>query len=105
MIMRNETFYNNKNEKIEVEIEEVRHDKTLRSDLMKLWVKKKWMPKFLDKTLYVRTYVYDMNGNCYGKYNPMVRKDNRKINFDWVLEATEENQEKIIEEIKRLANA
>lgn len=64
----------------------------------------------------VRVYVTNKNdGLCYGKYNPQekreVLRDNKGkiwlshniINFDWVLPATEENKNKIIREVSRLA--
>ena len=42
-------------------------------------------------------------GRCSGKYNPTT--NDGKLNFEWLLEATEENQQKIIDEIYRRANA
>ena len=47
------------------------------------------------------TYVHDSESGCYGGYNPTVKlSDDGKrgvINFDWLLEDTEENRKKIIE--------
>ena len=44
-------------------------------------------------------YAYDKEGNCYGRYNPQILPHGTKINFDWILEATEENKERILNEI------
>lgn len=51
----------------------------------------------------VQTYVTDRQGRCSGKYNPTTKDG--KLNFEWLLEATEENRQKIIDEIYRRANA
>ena len=64
---------------------------------------------------HVSTYATDKKGDCYGVYNPQekhfIRKDkNGKtiesrmvIDFDFMLEATEENKQKIIAEIEKRA--
>ena len=41
---------------------------------------------------------YDKEGNCCVKYNPQI-SSGTKINFDWILEATKENKERILNEI------
>ena len=51
----------------------------------------------------ISVYVTDKDGNCYGRYNPHELPKSHKINFDWVLEGTEENRIKILEEIEILA--
>jgi len=46
---------------------------------------------------------YETENNCYGIYNPQSkRSDDGKrnvINFDWIFEATEENKQKLLEEV------
>ena len=48
----------------------------------------------------VKTYVTDQNGTHQGKYNPQITSDG-KIDFAWVFAATEENRERLLEEIDR----
>lgn len=49
----------------------------------------------------IDVYVEDIDGNCWGKYNPQVK--NGKIVFDWVLEDTPANRQKILTEIAKKA--
>lgn len=62
-----------------------------------------WYKKIPDKWLNVNTYCFDEKGNCWGELNPQVRRDNHKIDFDWILKATPENLERILNEIRRRA--
>lgn len=98
-------FINNKNEKIFVEITEFAHNKKSKTGLMSLWVKHGYLKTFIEKTLNVTVYVKDEEGNCYGKYNPQVYDHKCEINFEWMLEATPENEKKILKEIEQRANA
>lgn len=62
---------------------------------------------------HIDTYVYQPNGQCFGRYNPQemtyLSKPDRAghrqmrpvIDFDWLLEATDENLERILDEIYR----
>ena len=54
----------------------------------------------------VEVYVTDTEGTCWGRYNPQTKLSEDKkrlvINFDWMFEATEENKEKILNEVYRL---
>lgn len=62
---------------------------------------------------HIDTYVYDTKGNCFGAYNPQemtyLSKPDKTghqqmrpvIDFNWLLEATEENLERILNEIYR----
>lgn len=74
--------------------------------LMSMWVKKNKLEKALPTWWNVDTYTTDTNGNCYGcMYNPTVKRGGAGyvIGFDWMLEATEENMLKLINEIAREA--
>lgn len=52
----------------------------------------------------VQVYVEDSEGNCFGSYNPIII--NGKINFEWLFEATEDNKQKLINEVyKRFSTA
>lgn len=111
-------FYENVWGDLVVEVSTITHQHTSGS-LMKLWVDNKYLPKFIEKTLCVRVYFEDENGNCIEKFNPQVKiviekykvsKDTYKntvksmIEFEWVLEATEENEQKLLNEIERRYN-
>ena len=73
------------------------------SSIMNSWIKNGYIPKALPTWWSITVYVTDKDGNCYGRYNPQELPEFHKINFDWVLEGTEENRIKILEEIERLA--
>ena len=67
---------------------------------MPLWVKKKIFSKPF-AWWHINTYVTDKDNYTWGRYNPQ-EKDG-KVCFGWVLSATEENRQKIIAEVSRLA--
>lgn len=100
-------FTNNKNERVVVEISRTECDPKDKSCLPNLWVKHGFMKTPIYNYLSAQTYVYTENG-CYGKYNPTIKLSENGhrhvIDFDWMLEATGENEEKILNEIYRLAN-
>lgn len=94
---------NSKGERIEIEFTKVENDSNRR--LINLWYKKGFIKEQLKNYWQVTVYAYDKEGNCYGKYNPQISpyktritKINR-IDFDWILEATKENKERILNEI------
>ena len=94
---------NSKRERIEIEFTKVENDNN--RHLINLWYKKGFIKEQLESYWQVTVYAYDKEGNCYGKYNPQIlpyetriTKINR-INFDWILEATKENKERILKEI------
>lgn len=91
---------NTKGERIVVELTRINCSD---HNLMKLWVQHGYMKQMLLSYWSIDVYVHDRDGYCWGRYNPQIRKDTRKINFDWILEATEENKEKILEEVRRRA--
>lgn len=75
------------------------------SGVMRRWVRLGLLPKALDTWLSVSTFYTDGNGNCLGKFNPTVKPATDRIGLvydpDWVLEATPENERRILEEIER----
>ena len=75
-------FTNNKGEKILLWINKTKHDRKAKRGLMNLWIKAGYMKKFI----------------------PQITADGRKINFEWMIEATPENLQKIISEVERRAN-
>lgn len=71
-----------------------------------LWYKAGYTDKILDTYLSIDTSCTDSEGNCWHRYNPQTkRSDDGKrnvINFDWMFENTEENKQKLINEVIRL---
>lgn len=109
---------NKSGEKLQATIVSVSHDLKDKHSLMNLWVKNGWLEKPLKSYWSIDTYAKDADGNCFRKYNPqeyLYRQVSKKtgkvivsrnrIDFDWMLDANEENLQKIIGEIeKRFAN-
>lgn len=92
--------HNAKSETMEIEIVHCTNPKC-KDSLPELWFKEGLTSKVLDTYITCHTYVTDSEGGCYGGYNPTVKlSDDGKrnvIDFDWLLEDTEENQRKIID--------
>lgn len=97
---------NKKGEKIVVEITKVFPELT-KGSLPMLWKEHGFTKKLYQSYLCADVYVTDEKENCYGKYNPTVKpsEDDKRyvINFDWMLEVSDENIEKILKEVNRLA--
>lgn len=89
---------NAKGERILVDI-----SKTENSGLADTWRKFGFIKGTLENWWSVQVYVTDSNGNCWGKYNPTVNSFKTKLDFNWVLPATEANKTKILDEIIRRA--
>ena len=81
-------------------------DSDSKNSLPKLWYKNGYTERVLDTYWSVNTYVKDSEGRSWGKYNPQTKRseDGKRmvINFDWMMEATEENKNKIINEVYRI---
>lgn len=115
-------FISERGEKISVEFEkcETPIGKLTKKSLMSQWVARGWLPAPLATHWHISVYAYEANGFCYGWYNPTIKEEfyreyncekkeyeensRNVINFDWMLEATEQNAEKIFAEILRMAN-
>lgn len=102
-------FTNKHGEAIQIDLYRTTADEKSETDLMNLWIKHKYIKKFIKNRITVQTYAATANDDCFGWYNPTNKiSDDKKrlvLNFDWVLEDTEENRQKIIDEVIRLANA
>lgn len=96
-------------EKLLIELTKCIDDKDWKNSLPKIWYKNGYTSKLMDSYWSIETYVYDTEGNCYGRYNPQSKlSEDRKrnvINFDWLLDSTEENKQKLIDEVLRLFNS
>jgi len=73
-----------------------------KNSIPKLWHKKGYTNKVLEEYWSIQTYVKDTEGNSFGRYNPQNKPNKCEINFDWILEATDENLQKLINEVYRL---
>ncbi|WP_143323064.1 hypothetical protein [Clostridium sp. HBUAS56010] len=96
---------NAKGEKLVIEIFMGKNDGGSRA-LPVLWYKSGMTDRVLETYWCISTYVTDTEGRCWIMYNPQnKRSDDGKravIDFDWMLEATEDNREKLINEAFRL---
>lgn len=106
------TFYkftekNKKGETLVVEISETFVDNSLKSDtLPKLWKNHGFTNKLYNSYLNVNCYVTDKNGTCWGRYNPTEKlaEDGKRnvINFDYMLEVSEENKKYLLDLIYKM---
>ena len=96
---------NAKGETLTIELHRCTNPKG-KNALPELWKKHGYIDRVLDTYIVIDTYCTDSEGNCYGRYNPQAKlSDDRKrnvINFDWMFEDTEENEQKLIDEVLRL---
>lgn len=71
-----------------------------------LWKKHGYIDRVLETYWSISTYIKDTEGNSYGMYNPQhkLREDGKGmvIDFNWMFEATEENKEKLLDEVFRI---
>lgn len=93
---------NAKGEQILVELISCTRDPGSRS-LPIFWKKQGRIDRVLDTWVGVNVYVTSEDGTCRGAYNHQESGIGHKINFDWMLEDTPENRDRIIAEICRKA--
>ena len=94
------TEVNKKGEKLVIELSKSEDWKGNRKSLPKLWEKHGFINRVLETYWSIQTYVEDTEGNSHGRYNTQHKLG--KIDFKWMFEATEENKEKLINEVYRL---
>ena len=69
---------------------------------MEEWVKRGWVPRWMDEYLSVQVYFRDDEGVGHNWHNPQIKHGTcREIEFGWLLEATPRNEEKLLQEIER----
>ena len=88
-------------EQIMIEICWVETDLHDKNSLPNLWHKHGWTKDVVNNYLVCDTYVYTKDG-CVGKYNPTHTKEH-KLDFNWLLEANNTNENKIINEVIKRA--
>lgn len=90
----------------QISVVTVNHDPKCRYDLMHRWKSAGFVSKFMPTTLHISTYYTDAKGNCWGRYNIMEknREDapGRVVNFDYLREATPENEKELVAECIKL---
>lgn len=89
-----------------VEVTRCEHDLKDKNCLMRLWKKYGYISEVLPSYIAIDTYYRDADG-CHGLYN-ITEKDSddgkrREINFDYLREATDENELELVAECIRLA--
>lgn len=117
---------NAKGEKIQFELSRCGDGlENCKNSLPYLWKKNGYINRVLPNYWCVSVYATESNGNCWGWYNPQTLEYTRTIkdgktlenrhvvnrhvitrhiiNFDYMLEATEENKQKLIDEIYKRA--
>ena len=73
-----------------------------------IWHKNGWTDRLILNYWSIHTYVHDAEGSCWKKYDlTKLSEDGKRrvIDFDWLLENTIENLEKMVAEILRRFNA
>ena len=94
-----------------IEISVITPDNTSKNSLPNLWYASKLTDKVLDTYLSLQTYLTNKDNNCVGKYNVQVinggfderlNKVIRTINFDNLLEATNENINILVDKVAGL---
>lgn len=76
----------------------------IRGGAMDVFVKNGQVPHFMDRTLAVQTYFKLPDGSSIGElFNPTVKHVGARTeaDFDWMLEATPENERLLLDEISR----
>lgn len=107
---------NSKGEKITFELTKCKSDGS-KGTMPYLWKKHKFIDQILKSWWSVDVCVTDSEGYSWIRYNPQIKpyqeidskgnvvQNRNVINFEWMLEATEENRDKIIAEIEKRAFA
>lgn len=98
---------NKKGESLTLEVNACYNEKSPRC-LPVLWYKNGYTDRLILNYWSVRPYVRDKDGNSWGRYDfTKLSYDGKRrvIDFDWLLESTIENLEKLVAEILRRFNA
>ena len=94
---------NKKGEKIIFELSKCYYDNKNKNSLPKLWKKNGYTNHLYNSVIWADCEVIDKEGNCRRKYEPTTKEseDGKRlvINFDWMLEVSEENEKIIFDEI------
>ena len=87
---------------IQAELMKIENDGS-KSNLINTWYNKGWIKKPLKDYWSIEVYATDNEGLCWGRYNPQILPGGTKINFDYIMEATDKNKEYLLREIEKRA--
>lgn len=91
---------NKLNERLVIDLEYIN---CKNEQLPKLWKKHGYTDKLYTNYIHIDSYIIEPDGTEKVKYNPTIKlSDDKKryvINFDWMLEISKENKEKLINKI------
>ncbi len=77
-----------------------------KNNVMRLWKKAGYISEVLPSFLSVETFFTDASGNCWGWYNVTEKRSSdgkrRVIDFDYLREATEDNEKELVAECIRM---
>lgn len=90
-----------KRETLTIDLYKVINDDS--NELIDLWYKRGHIKTKLASYWHITVYATDQDGFTWGRYNPQLQPGSTKINFDWILEATPENRNKLLKEVIRRA--
>lgn len=96
---------NKKGESIIIEISRSVYENENKNSLPNLWKKHGYTTHLYNTALWIDCEVRDKDGNSYRKYEPTSKLSEDKkryvVNFEWLFEATEENEKKLLNETVR----
>ena len=95
---------NNKGESLVVVLDRLITDMEDKKSLPNLWKKEGYIEEVKPTYWNIETYAEDTENNCFMGYNPQIKAEDKRrvINFEWMLEGTEENRQKILRQIYNL---
>ncbi|MGL5329291.1 MAG: hypothetical protein ACRDD7_08485 [Peptostreptococcaceae bacterium] len=97
---------NKKGESLLIDFTYCQNDVSYSRSLPNLWFKNGYIDRILETYWCIDVEIKDTEGRSWRKYEPTSKLSEDKkrmvINFEWMLEATEENKQKLIDEVYRL---
>lgn len=91
--------YSTKSGTLKVEVIETEH-RGIKGGAMDVYVKNGWVPRFMERTLGIQVYLRLPDGTqVVDVFNPTIKRDAGEINFNWLLEATPENELRLLREV------
>lgn len=96
-----------KGERVSVWATKINLDYKDKHSIARAWIKAGFITEKIPSYWSVENFVTLPNGDCYNRYNPQIKfEDGRhKINFNYILPATEENLAAILDKVNEMAEA
>lgn len=85
-----------------VEATRVKQDLSDKHSWMNLCKRRGYIDKALPSCIFLDTYFTDSQGNCWGWYNIQRKNHGAQIDFDYIREATPENELELVAECIRM---